>query len=181
MPVSVTWSSSNGGGAISQPLDHGVDTNGSVLSAQEVFLSHDGANQITDCGFYLAEKSGAYGGDASAGADLSELLGWGDGGDADAFGGFQLNMDATGGYAGNWPTFGDKSGSTYNVFRTGVGDSEANKIVLATNMGLTGAPGTIQTGSSPNVRFQCRVEIPEDEDTAGVRQFDQRLRYTYTS
>lgn len=181
MAVSITWSSTNGGAAVTEPLDHGVDSNGTILGTQELFLRHDGTNQITDCGFFLAEKSGTYGGDQSAALDLAEILGWGDGADADAFGGFQINMDATGGYSGNWPAFGDKAGSTYNVFRTGVGDSEANKILLATEMGLSGAAGTIQAGASPNVRFQCRIAIPEDEDTPGVRQFDQRLRYTYTS
>jgi len=182
MPViNITWSSTNGGAAISEPLNYGSDTSGSVLSEQEVFLRHDGVNQITDCGFYMAEKSGTYGGSSSAPNDLAELLAWGDGATAAAFGGYELNMDATGGFLGSWPTFSDKSGTTYNVFRTGVGDSEANKILLATQMGLTGAAGTVQAGTSPNVRFKGRIEIPSDEGTVGVRQFDQRLRYTYTS
>lgn len=181
MPVSITWSSTNGGSAVSQPIDHGNDNAGNTMAAQEFFIEHDGDNPITDCGFYIAIKTGTYGGDFSALADLEEMLAWGDSEETNGYGGFQINMDATGSYVGLWPTVGDKSGSTYNTFRTNIGDSAENKILLATQMGLSGGVGTIQAGTGPNVRFKCRVRVPNDTTEVGTRQFEQRLRYTYTS
>lgn len=179
--VTIFWSLTNGGPAISAPLDHGTDAAGITLTTQEIFLRHNGVNQITNCGFYAAAYSGSYIGAYSPSLDLAELFEWGDGATAAAFGGFQINMDAISGYLGNWPGWNDKSGSTYNVFRTGFGDSVVNKILLATEMGLISAAGIIQTGSSPNVRFKARVQLPTDETGAGTRQFDQRLRFVYTS
>lgn len=178
--VNAIWSLSNGGDAITSPIDHGTNTNGTSLTAQEIFIEHDGDEDIIGCGFFIAEKSGTYGGGASAAADLAELLAWGDAATATTYGGFELNMDATGAYAGNWPAYSDKFGSTYNVFRTDYGDSADNKIILPVEMGLSVA-GEIPAGTAPNVRFKCRVTIPQVEDTAGTREFDQRLRYTYTS
>lgn len=181
MPVSVTWSLTNGGAAISEPLDHGTGVNGDTLAAQEIHLRHDGVNQITNCGFYLAQKSGAYAGDADAPSDLAELLAWGDDSTENGFGGFQVNMDAVGGFgAGAWPLYNSKQPTNGSAFFTGVGDTAANKIQLPTSMNL-GTPGNIPAGATPNVRFQARIQVPTDEDTPGVRQFDQKLRFTFTS
>lgn len=180
MSVSIIWSATNGGAALSSPVDHGSGGNGDTLATSTIYLRHDGDNPITDCGFYLAELTGTYSGGASKSADLAEVLGWGDGTTATTFGGLLLNMNATGGWA-TWPSYSSKSGSNYNTFRTNVGDSQINKITLATEMGLTGSAGVVQAGDSPNVRFRLRVQIPTAEDTVGIRQFDQRLRYTYTS
>jgi hypothetical protein len=180
MAVNITWSSSNGGAAISDPLDHGTGGNGDALPAQTIYLEHDGVNQLTSCGFYLGEKSGSYGGDFSAPADFAELLAWGDG-TGDDFGGFQINMDAAGAWPiSAWPTSGDKQPTNGSSFFTGVGDSLTNKIPLAVSMGIP-TPGTIQAGSAPNVRFQARIEVPVNEDTVGFREVDQKLRFTFTS
>ena len=180
MTVAIIWSTTDSGSAISDPLDHGSDAAGATLVEQEIFLRHDGINPITDAGFYVAEKSGVYSGAASAALDLAELLAWGFGITVTAFGGILLNMDATGGYTGLWSTFSVKSGSTYNVFRTSVGDSAANKIILSMGMGLI-EDGVVPAGSSPNVRFKMRIQLPTDEGVSGTRQVDQRLRYAYTS
>jgi len=179
MTISITFSSTNGGTAITS-LDNGSSAAGSNTTEQEVFIRHDGNNPITNCGFYLAEKSGTYGGNFSAAADLAEILEWGDETTAAAFGGFMLNMDATGGYT-TWSTYSSKSGTSYNVCRTGAGDSSTNKILLATNMGLTGSAGTLQAGDEPNVRFKCRIAVPSDETVLGIRQFGQKIHFTYTS
>lgn len=179
MTVSITFSTTNGGSAITS-LDNGIATAGSPTAEQEIFIRHDGENQISNCGFYLAAKSGTYGGDFSAAADLAEMLEWGDATTEASFGGFLVNMDATGGYT-TWPTYSSKSGTSYNTCRTGAGDSSTNKILLAVNMGLTGSAGTLQTGDEPNVRFKCRIAIPSDEGVLGVRQFDQKLHFVYTS
>lgn len=179
MTVSITFSATNGGSAITS-LDNGSAAADSNTTEQEIFIRHDGANQISNCGFYLAAKSGTYGGDFSAAADLAEILEWGDATTEASFGGFLINMDATGGYT-SWPTYTSKGGTSYNTFRTGAGDSSTNKILLAVNMGLTGSVGTLQAGDEPNVRFKCRIDVPSDETVLGVRQFDQKLSFIYTS
>jgi hypothetical protein len=40
--------------------------------------------------------------------------------------------------------------------------------------------GTIPNGVN-NATFQMRIKVPTDEDTAGIRQFDQVMKYTFTS
>lgn len=171
MSVNITWSSTNGGAAITEPLDHGSAAAGNILSDQEIFIRHDATNPITNCRFYLT---------STVPADLAEILSWGDASIADDFGGIQINMDAITSYP-TWSTVGTKSGTHYNVFRTGVGDSADNGILLTANSGLTGSAGTLQAGSSPNVRFKLRVQIPTNEDTTGARVFAQKMRFTFTS
>lgn len=191
MPVTITWSLSNGGVPITEPQNHGsggVGTFRPSAAGTEIYLAHDGANQITNCKFHLAQYSGTYTGGASAAADYLEMLAWGDslaaGGPAEAseFGGFQINMDAVGGYAAAWPTHASKGGvgDTGVAFRTGVGDSAADGVNLHASTGAT-STGVIPVGEDPNVRFKCRIQIPTDEAVLGIRQFDQKLRYTYTS
>ena len=188
MAVNITWSATNGGSALSEALDgggsgvdHGIDSNGTILTARTIYIKHDGVNPITNCGFYIAEYSGVYGGAASVSADKNELIAWGDGSTEDSFGGFQINMDAVGSFPSSaWPTYTNKLPTNGSAFYTGRGDDVANKIPLVSNMGLDN-PAAIQVGTSPNVRFQCRIAIPQDEDTTGVRQFDHKLRFTFTS
>lgn len=188
MAVVITWSLTDGGAAISDPLDHGTDAAGVTLTEQEIYLRHDGANPIIGCKFYLAEKSGIYSGSASPSDDLAEILSWGDGlaaggpAEASEFGGFQFNMDAINAYAASWPTFGLEGGvgDVAVVCRTGIGDNTDNGIVLHTSMGLASS-GTIQTGSTPNIRFKMRIQLPADESVTGDREVDQKLRFTFTS
>lgn len=183
MTVNITWSLTNGGTALSDDVDHGNGSNGQTLSAQEIFIRHDGANPITGAGLYIRQYSGTYAGGASAALDLAEMLAWGDASTATTFGGFQVNMNALGSYPTvDWPTLTVKtaaSGKGY-VCRTGVGDSEGNAVQLTTSTGASPA-GQVAAGSSPNVRFKCRIVMPSAEDTTGVRQFDQVLVYTFTS
>lgn len=173
MSVTLTWSATNGGTAITD-LDHGSGAAGAALTEQTIYLRHDGSSPISQCRFYLA------GSGLNAAADLSELLFWGDQNDSINFGGFQLNMDNNGGFPSTWPTYSSKSGTNYNVFRTSVGDSITNGILLPQAMGLSGSAGTIQTGTASGVAFQCRLQIPTTA-SVGSRQFDQRLRFSYTS
>lgn len=184
--VQVTYSTTNGGSAISSDIDGGNAANGAELTAQTIYVRHDGDNSITSCKFFLAAINERYLGAATADGDLAELLGWGDGTTAAAFGGFFLNLNASGGFpSASWPTLADKSvesglKTVGDVCRTGVGDSASNGISLITNMGCT-ADETIQTGASPNVRFQCKVSIPSAEDTVGIRHVKLVLSYSYTS
>lgn len=190
MAVNVYWASDNNGSAISQPLNHGDVSNGSETSAQTIWIYHDGTNAITNCGFYLAQYSGSYTGAVSALADYNELLAWGDGGTDDAWGGYQINMDASGGFSSAWPTRSTNPVSDlgYN-FNTDsdMGSDTDNAITLAAEMkgGGGGSDGEIPAnppnGYGLDHKFQARIKVPADEDTAGKRQFDLVLKYTYTS
>jgi hypothetical protein len=67
------------------------------------------------------------------------------------------------------------------TMRTGVGDASGNAVTLSEKMSASmSVDGTIPNAVT-SATFQIRIKIPTDEDTAGVRQFDQVLKYTYTS
>lgn len=178
--VNITWSTTNGGSGISN-LSHGNGAAGANLTAQTVYIRHSGSNPITNAKLYLAQKSGTYSGAATASADYTEILGWGDGNLSTNYGGLQFNFNATGSFPGaSWPVYNAKNPTNGASVRTGVGDSIANAIALPSATGATNV-GEIPAGSSPNVRFQMRFRIPNNEGTLGARQVDLRLRYTYTS
>lgn len=187
MAVSIIWSLTNGGESISDLIDHGNLSNGSQSGGQTIYIRHDGTNKITNVGLYMRAYSGVYGGSFTATGDLNELISWGNGVAANTFGGFLINMDAIGGFPStSWPIYTDKSidlgGGVIGGFVhcTGQGDSEGNAVELSARSGAT-IDGEIQAGSSPNVRIQVAVAIPILEDTVGIRQWDQVLRYNYTS
>lgn len=185
MPVSITWSASAGGAAVSS-VSHGSAANGSNTSAQQIYVRHDGDNPITGCAFYFAQKGGVYSGSEDAATDFAELLAWGDGGTSNAFGGVQINMDAVNGFSGG-ATWGMSEAQKTSAdgfkftLRTGVGDSSVNAFTLVQEMSAS----MVMDGEIPNdvndACFQIRLKVPTDEDTPGVRQFDQALKYTYTS
>jgi len=180
MAVNITWKSPPAGTTITS-VDHGSGVNGDTLTAVEIGISHDGTNPITNCKFYIAEKSGTYSGDQTAAADLAELIGWGDESLEDDFGGFQVNMDQVSSYpAGSWPTYASKQPTYGSAFFTNIGDSAANGITLKATMDATmTVDGTVPAGVE--AKFECRLHIPTSAGSPGVRQFDQKLRYTYTS
>lgn len=181
MSVSIIWSLTNGGQAISSIIDHGNSSNGNVTSAQELFVRHDGSNNITDVGLYIRQYSGTYNGSFTAIADIAEILGWANESTEAGFGGFHCNLLATSNYlASGWPTYSNKSPTGGFAHRTGVGDSEGNAFTLPITTGAL-ASGTIQTGTAPNVRFKVRIQVPSDEDTIGIRQWDHVLKYNFTS
>jgi hypothetical protein len=185
MPVSITWSTSDNGSAISS-VNHGNTANGSNTTAQQIFIRHDGGNPITGCAFYFGQKGGTYSGDFDAATDFAEIKGWGDGGTANAFGGVQINMDAEGSFSGGatWDMSESQKTSSDGykfTMRTGTGDGSSNAVTLSEKMSSSmSVDGTIPNGVT-SASFQIRIKVPTDEDTAGVRQFDQVLKYTYTS
>lgn len=186
MAVNITWSLTEEGTSVTS-LDHGSGSNGDLVangggaaSGLEIYVRHDGTNNITDAGFYIAPKTGTYGGGFNATDDYAELLAWGDG-DNDDYGGFEVNMNSSGVYPdSDWPVSGTKQPTYGSAFYTGVGDTVDNKVLLAITMGVS-VPSEGVLTSGLDARFKCRVRIPPNEDTVGVREFDQKLRYTYTS
>lgn len=175
MSINITWSSTNGGSAITS-LDHGSGSAASTLTEQQIYIRHSGTSPISQCKFYLSSSG------SNPSVDLAEILSWGDGSTSSSFGGILLNMNANGGFpVADWPTYDDKFGTNYNVFRTNVGDNGTNGILLPQAMGLTGSAGVLQIGDSPDVSFKCRIQIPTDETDLGSRQFDQVMRFSFTS
>lgn len=182
MSVSIIWSLTNGGDPLTSIVDHGNSSNGQVTTAKTIYIRHDGSNDITDAGLYIRQFSGTYQGAATAAADIAEILSWGDQIIESDFGGFQINFDAVGGFpSASWPTYSTKSPTNGNVHRNGVGDSESNAIEIPGTVTGATADGTIQAGTAPNVRFQVRVAVPASENVIGIRQWDQVLKYTFTS
>lgn len=180
MAVNITWKSPPGGTSASS-IDHGSGNNGSTLAETEIGISHDGINPITNCRFYIAEKSGVYSGDQNATADLAELLSWGNGSIEADFGGFQINMNQIAGYpAANWPTWDNKQPPYGSSFFSGIGDSVSTGITLKTTMDADMLfDGIIPPGKE--AKFKARVHIPTNAVNPGIRQFDQKFRYSYTT
>jgi hypothetical protein len=162
-------------------FSQGSGGSGTTLTPTRLFIRHNGLNSITNCKLYIGEKSGSYTGAATAAADKAELLGWGDKNTSNSFGGIQLNFDQVNNFpAGEWGTFDSKDKTYGRTIRTAMGDKKENGIIIPTQAGCPFA-GVIPAGNTPGVSFQLRVKIPTDEGTTGKREFDLKLRYTYTS
>jgi hypothetical protein len=183
--VSITWSASAGGATITS-VNHGSAANGANTSAQQIYLRHDGDNAITGCGFYFVQKAGAYTGDFNAPTDLAEITAWGDEDSSSGFGGIQINMNAEGTFDGGATWDMDESTKTSPdglkfTMRTGTGNSAANAVTLSETMSASMSENGTIPSSINDVTFQIRIKVPTDEDTPGVRQFDQVLKFVFTS
>lgn len=186
--VLIIWSTTNGGSSTSEPFDHGNNASSSITSGQTIFVRHTGTNQITNCALYMREFAGTtadgdtYSGDFSPIEDYNEVVSWGDAVTSSGFGGFQVNMNATGDFPdSSWPTLANKTtadGQGY-VARTGTGISAGTAVTLTPETGCSSS-GVIPAGNS-NVRFQARIQMPSSITTAGVRMFESVLSFTYTS
>lgn len=179
MPVSITWSSTNGGMSLSS-IDHGSGANNNILSDQIVYIRHDGINDITNCKLFIGSKD-PYTGNFSAAEDLNTLLAWGDGPTSNNFGGLQINQDAINSWAEPWPTYLSKGtvSSLSTSFRTNIGELDSG-INLHVNTGAS-STGVIPASSTPNVRFKLRMAIPNNVSKIGTKEFAVKIRYTYTS
>lgn len=189
MTVAITWALSALGTGISE-IDHGNVSSGAYTAATQVYVRHDGANPITNCGFYFAQKASGYAGAQSAALDYSEIISeWGDESVAADHGGIQVNMDPdnlTGYNASTWG-LSESTKQTTVAFtaHSGVGNNAANKVFLKEHMDGTLSGGGMPTdGEIPSgieVSFLCRFQIPTNEAVLGIREIDQVLAYTYTS
>ena len=169
MVVAITWSESQAGAAIAGDLVWPNINNGSN-STDHLYIRHDGVNKITSCGFYIQAYSGVYAGGASAADDYTELLSWG-AGDTE---GFLINQDLLGGWAAG-----------YVSHKTGQGTAAA-PITLDSDSIIGGASlgdGEIEGSDigAEESHIMVKIAVPAAESTAGTRQFDQCLAYTYTS
>jgi len=180
LAVNITFSSTNNGSAIAGTLDHGNSSNGSSTTAEEIFIRHNGESSITGVALYIREFSGTYSGSATASGDFAEILGWGDTSTVTGFGGVQLNLLSTTSYpVSGWPVNTDKDPTGGKTCRTGFGVSDATAITLPTT--TNASPAGVIAKSQTNVALQTRIQVPTNEDTVGIRQFDLVAKYTYTT
>jgi len=174
MVVSITWSGTSGGDAITEPISHGNIGNGSAAADLDLYIRHDAtAGPITDAGFFMQPYSGTGYTGVGTQTDYIEIMGWGSTSTSTNDGGFYLNQDAV----GTHPEAG------FIVHEPGTGDS-SNKLDLST-AAITGTgTGTYQDGEIPlggEAHVKVRLAVPAYEDTAGIRFFDHILAYTFTS
>lgn len=185
MPINITWSLTSGGGAITS-VNHAAVESGLTTDETTTFIRHDGTRKITNCALFIGPKTSGYAGDFDGTSDYNELIAWGDSSPAGDFGGFQINMDAEGGFSGG-ATWGmselqktSVDGLKFTV-RTGIGDNISNAIPLSekvsASVSITGEiPAGVTTSS-----VKTRIKIPTNEDIGGFREFSLFLKYSYTS
>ena len=174
MVVSITWSRTSGGTALSEPISHGNISNGGVGSDVDLYIRHNAtAAPITNAGFFIQPYSGTGYTGVGTQSDYIEIMGWGSTATSTNDSGFYLNQN----HGGSFPE------DDYTVHKPGQGDS-ATKISLSTSAINGTGTGTYQNGEIPlggEAHIKVRLAVPSDEDTAGVRFFDQVLAYTFTS
>jgi hypothetical protein len=184
MSLVITWSTTDGGFPIAEPVVHGTGVpQGGVTPGQILYLRHNGLNPITNAGLFLKLYSDTYVGSFTASEDFGELIDWGNAALATDWGGLMLNQNAIAAFPGTSdPTFANKDsldGTGFNV-RTGVGDDVTNPIIIKQESGAT-VDGEIAAGLTPNVRIKFFIRVPLSEDMLGVRLFDIAMQYTFTS
>lgn len=169
MVVDITFSRVSSGQEIADVLkgsdtgiNHGNVANGKETQPEDIYIRHDGNNEITDCKFYFQEFTGIYDGEQTASLDFSELVAWGD---ADASKGFLIDVDHDGVY-------------DYNL-RTGQMDSVANAVALDDSS--AGGTNPDDIGVSGEGHIKLKIAIPSNEDVSGVRQLDFLMFFSYTS
>jgi len=166
MTVNITWSENAGGSAITS-VSWGNIQNGDEATAKDVYFWHDGTEKITNCQLYIQPFSGTYNGSASAQDDYNELIAWGDGASDE---GFLLNQNTENG-SSSYQTHNSSQGTASAPFTL-----SRNAVIGA---GGAGTAGELDAGETAHI--QVKIKVPSGEDTAGTRQFDQCLKYTYTS
>lgn len=169
MVVAITFSRVSSGQEIvdvlkgaNSGINHGSIANGKETQPEDVYIRHDGDNEITDCAFYCQQFTGTYDGAQTAALDLDELKAWGD---ADAGKGFLIDVDHDDTYE-------------YNL-KSGQMDLEANAVSLDDSGAGGSNPDDI--GVSGEAKIKLKIAVPYTVDIPGVRFYDFLMKYSYTS
>lgn len=169
MSVAVILSRMSSGQAITDVLkgansgiNHGNVANGEETYPEDIYISHDGSNEITDCKFYCQQFTGIYEGGQTAALDFDELKAWGDGLVSDSF---LIDVDHDGVYE-------------YNL-RTGQMDEEVNAVNL--DDASAGGTNSDDIGVAGEAHIKLKIVVPSTESVPGVRQLDFLMKYSYTS
>lgn len=176
MTVSLSFSTVAGAGGtpIALPQSGGTISPGASSTAMDIYIYHDGANEITDVKFYMLPYSaGVYPGTESAQDDYDKVVGWGDTS-------YPLDPTTGGGVYFNQNLTGSHPAASYQVFRSGVGDTLANAVTLSSLAMYAGnTSGTLEAGDYAHLKF--RVDVPSGEGSTGTVYFDILFSYTATS
>ena len=169
MVVSVIFSRISSGAAINDALqgddsgiNHGNVANGAETYPEDIYIRHDGNNEITDCKFYCQQFTGDYDGAQTAALDFTEIKAWGDAGATD---GFLIDVNHDSIYE-------------YNL-RTGQFDELANAVALDDSS--AGGTNSDDIGVSGEAHIKLKIVVPASENVPGVRQLDFLMAYSYTS
>ena len=169
MAVTVTFSRVSSSQAIADVLqgansgiNHGNVANGKETYPEDIYIRHNGLNEITDCKFYCQQFTGIYEGGQTALLDFDELKAWGD---ASGSKGFLIDVNHDGIYE-------------YNL-RTGQMDSLSNAVELDDVAAGGSNPDDIGVGGEAHIKL--KIAVPSTENVAGVRLIDFLLAYSYTS
>lgn len=171
------YADSIGLGGADTGLDLGAAIKGEDSTTKHLFLQHDFVNKIYDVRLYLAVYTGTYGGDASAAADLAEILTWG----GTPNEGLRAELDRT-------------ATAFATEFKTGTGDLLANAISIgddcqcynsageqpasAASSGQIGPAANTVLGDAAHIKLIFTPPISED---TGIRNIDLRIAYTRTT
>ena len=143
-------------------INHGNAANGKETYQEDIYIRHDGINEITDCKFYCQQFTGTYEGGQTAALDFDELKAWGD---ADAAKSYLIDVNHDGIYE-------------YNL-RTGQMDEEVNAVAL--DDASAGGINTDDIGVGGEAHIKLKIAVPSAENVPGIRQLDFLMKYSYTS
>lgn len=171
-------------------VDFGTVPNNGSSQTQELYIRHDGSNEITDLSVYVQPYIGIYGGAFDAASDFSKILALGD----DSSGEYGLHYDE------DWNA--ETQFSSFFKFKTGVGDNFSTKRSIQTssmfyrnpstseqfdvNAGVAGTLGPDNSSTKASdygnrALIRERLVLPASETEGGIRQWSTIFSYVYTS
>lgn len=196
MSVSLTVSKTIAGADASDSLSGGtvgLDLGVSSTETQPVttlYVRHDGAEKITELGYFVQSFSGTYGGDYAASTDLNKVLSHGDLGK-----GLVFEENARAGNGDPQPAAFAAVGTLFRV-KTGQGVSYATRRIVPTSAFVLNNGGSDAVPSAPvagelgpagsstlgdRVKLRCRYEVPTAETLGGKRQCDLVFSFAYST
>jgi hypothetical protein len=165
--------------------DFGVSTTDkNTTPVNTIFFSHNGANSITNVGYYLGTYVGTYGGDYSTNSDYNKVIEHGNLGD------YGLQIEES--YSNGTPFNG-----SYVIVKTGTADTYSNRrtvqttSILRNNGGVEASPSAPVAGSlgttgnttlGDRVKLRCRYVVPSSgQQLGGNRQVSIIFTFNYTT
>ena len=165
MTVSVTWSLTNGGPALDQPVDLGSFSSLETGEAITIYLRHNGASPLLDAKLFLGAYSDEYDGSFDPAEDLTFMK------EATQIGQLWINT--------NWEA-GFPTGSWQAVSQGGAGDDLSDPIELGDiGIGYPGVAFKLQYRTrNYNSVIQTSLGLL---NAVGVHQLDMKLTFVESS
>jgi len=173
MTVNLTLSETSGGNSLADTTAWGSVNPAATIGHQDIFISHDATvNSILACTIYMTRYVGSSYPGLDEDADLTLILGWGDGGE-----GVELSMTPD----TPW-TSGDKFAAGWAFFSNTVGTIDS-QITLDKDSIVVGTvplvDGEIPVGSEAHV--QIDMDVPAVPSSTGYKAFAIVFAYSATS